>query len=435
MLMKTKLILLNFLFVPIFLSFGQFSWNSWIAGSTSGTISTGSCTANVAITQSDNTQTFADGSPKYNPNGTWGNGNGLSIHHDWTGVDKSTTVTINFNTAVNNPCFQIDDINTQRLCYVGCSSNWSDEVIVTGTRTFGTGTITVSSDAAILSDNFNVSYSGAGNTTATVSAKPNCDPFNRFVQFCLSGTFTQIRITYKSGPWFSRPTGSSFIGSANCNANSTLCRNESTVNCSITDADPDKQYIKIGSISSTNCFTAMPVEFAYFNYQCTDQTQLVWETNSERNNDYFMVYESSDGVNFEPIRQIDGVGNSLTPTQYQTPVFGSRLQTMYYKLEQVDFDGTTTELATLSIPANCQSSDELYVVGPNPFKNELTIEHHNQEHSQLSIINAEGKLIYESTLEETKNQHFIPTDSWSKGVYVVRIQSKTKIENFRIIKD
>ncbi len=420
-LMKTKLILLIFLLVPIFLSFGQFDFNAWTTGATSGTITNGTC--QMAVNINNNGSPFQNSGPRYDDAGVSyspTNGEGLALDQNWTNTSTSTVVTLTFTPSVSNPTFRIYDINRNNPCTAFCGSAWTDRITVQSNTGTLIATPQISSEQTITTVNAR---------TKIIEGNIVCNGVNGYVDISITGTIASITITYTSGAIVDRTSASapnlcsSVGGETNCLANRVAC------------TDPARQYITIGSITTPTCFTAMPVEFAYFNYKCTDQTQLVWETNSERNNDYFMVYESSDGVHFEPIRQIDGVGNNLTPTQYQTLVFGSRLQTMYYKLEQVDFDGTKTELATLSIPANCQSSDELYVVGPNPFKNELTIEHHNQENSQLSIINAEGKLIYESTLEETKNQHFIPTDSWSKGVYVVRIQSKTKIENYRIIKD
>ena len=158
----------------------QFSWSSWssVSASTSGTISTGSCVANVSITQSAGSTAFTNTSPRYQAAGSYGLGSGLFLSNNWGNVTSSTTVTINFTTAVTNPCFNIDDINAPRLCYTGCSNSWSDEVQVSGTKTSGTGAVTVTSNSTgsgvPITDVFNVTLSGVGNTTATVSARPNC---------------------------------------------------------------------------------------------------------------------------------------------------------------------------------------------------------------------------------------------------------------------
>ncbi|MFN5031429.1 MAG: T9SS type A sorting domain-containing protein [Flavobacteriia bacterium] len=424
----------------------QFSWSSWssVSASTSGTISTGTCVANVSITQTAGSTAFTNTSPRYQAAGSFGNGSGLFISHDWGNVSSSTTVTINFTTPVINPCFEIDDINTQRLCYTGCTNNWSDEVQVSGTKTSGTGTVTVTSNSTgsgvPIADVFNVTLSGVGNTTATVSARPNCSTTNYHARFCLSGTFTQITIIYRSGPWFSRSALATFISSANCGTNTALCRSELTNNCSSTDGDPNNQHIKIGAISTTNCFAAMPVEFVDFHATCLNsEAQLNWSTFTELNNDYFTIERSLDGLDFEEIVEVSGNGTTSQMSTYKwtddRPIPG----TTYYRLSQTDYNGEKTMLGTLSSEWPCNDKSNDIQIFPNPTDGDvnLIITNDDRENYSVEIFDAIGQLVIPVIDEKIEQQGTtilkVKTSELSAGIFLMKVVVGERVYTEKLI--
>jgi hypothetical protein len=69
---------------------------------------------------------------------------------------------------------------------------------------------------------------------------------------------------------------------------------------------------------------------------------LEWTTASEINNDYFAVERSLDGLSFQEIDQVQGKGNSQSEQTYQFWDRQVLSGTVYYRLRQVDFDGTAT---------------------------------------------------------------------------------------------
>jgi len=418
----------------------QFSWSSWSSSSasTSGIISTASCVANVSITQSAGSSAFTNTSPRYQAAGSFGNGSGLFISNDWGNVSSSTTVTINFTTAVINPCFNIDDINTPRLCNAGCTNNWSDEVQVSGTRTSGTGTVTVTSNSTgsgvPITDVFNVTLSGAGNTTATVSARPNCSTTYYHAGFCLSGTFTRITIIYRSGPWFSRPAAATFISSANCGTNTALCRSELTNNCSISNGNPANQHIKIGAISTTNCSVSLPVEFVDFSATCLNsEAQLNWSTFTELNNDYFTIERSLDGFDFEEMAEVSGNGTTSQMSTYQwtdvRPIHG----TSYYRLSQTDYNGEKTMLGTLSSQWPCANLSNGLQLFPNPTDGDvnLVIAHDYRGNYVVEIFDAIGKLVIPVIDEKFEVQGStllkINTSDLSAGIFLIKVVVGDKV--------
>ena len=94
------------------------------------------------------------------------------------------------------------------------------------------------------------------------------------------------------------------------------------------------------ALSQTFPLAPLPVELTDFRATLTDeQVKLSWVTHSELNNDFFQVEKSADGSNFSPVGVVDGKGNSHGAEAYEfwdQPFDGDN----YYRLRQVDFDGT-----------------------------------------------------------------------------------------------
>jgi hypothetical protein len=97
--------------------------------------------------------------------------------------------------------------------------------------------------------------------------------------------------------------------------------------------------------SPTACgeiYNLLPVEFLYFKaiYRKDEGVELMWKTISEKDNDYFQVERAVGNSSFQAIGRIEGKGNSNNLNAYS---FWDREYTngiIYYRLKQVDFDGT-----------------------------------------------------------------------------------------------
>lgn len=87
--------------------------------------------------------------------------------------------------------------------------------------------------------------------------------------------------------------------------------------------------------------TAFPVELTYFNAEKKgNSVHLAWQTASERNHAHMVVERSSNGVEFHEIGKVPGNGNSDTPQDYGFVDTAPSVGYNYYRLAQVDFDGT-----------------------------------------------------------------------------------------------
>jgi hypothetical protein len=187
-------------------------------------------------------------------------------------------------------------------------------------------------------------------------------------------------------------------------------------------------------------FSPLPVELVTFSgyYDApNDNSFLNWETSTELNNDYFSVYRSIDGVQFDLIGTIDGQGNSNQATHYQFIDILPRYGVNYYMLKQHDFDGETEELGIISILKNGQSD---YVIYPNPVnvggKVNVQMNSNVSESVRISVYDNMGKRVKELDLDVGNGINTIQFDlpnHIKEGTYIVSILGETSKSQYRLI--
>ncbi len=135
----------------------------------------------------------------------------------------------------------------------------------------------------------------------------------------------------------------------------------------------------------------LPVELANFEgRQHGNDVLLTWETASERNNAFFLAERSIDGEVFEIIGRAEGHGNSSVLWQYSLLDSGAALghaDRLYYRLVQVDVDGTQAILPTIEV--NMMSPvflDDRLASAPNPFSGATTVQYRLQRSSPVTMV-------------------------------------------------
>lgn len=177
---------------------------------------------------------------------------------------------------------------------------------------------------------------------------------------------------------------------------------------------------------------ALPVELTSFSSNCTDDKfELTWTTNSELNNDYFIVERSYDGINFEPIDRINGSGTTNKKNDYLIYDDSKKDGLAYYKLSQVDYNGVRTKLKILA--SKCSKNNE-FLVFPNPVKpgSLISVSGLNRGEFNIQLTDLEGRVIH-SEKQTVSSDILILSSKFhpSKGIYTLQIsnesQNKTSI--------
>ena len=110
----------------------------------------------------------------------------------------------------------------------------------------------------------------------------------------------------------------------------------------------------------------------------------------------------------------------------------------YYRLTQVDFDGTETIIGLTVLDCNTQFNNDL-VVYPNPAHKQFTIEIKSvDEHGagNLQIHDLTGKVVYSQEVSIGKgiNKKPISRHNLERGTYIISVQGeKAKFKPVQLI--
>ncbi|MES2379948.1 MAG: T9SS type A sorting domain-containing protein [Bacteroidota bacterium] len=192
----------------------------------------------------------------------------------------------------------------------------------------------------------------------------------------------------------------------------------------------------------------LPVELVVFaGTRKSEKAYLRWTTASEINNDYFIVERSLDNKVFEPIGQkIKGQGNSNNVNQYESVdadamnyALANNSSTVYYRLRQVDFDGSINYSKSISILFD----DEFIVfnatISPNPFDGlvQLNVLTNNEAPAQIEIIDIKGLVVYSEKLNFLQgNSNYVlhNLDQLAEGMYFIKVKQGIDVKVIKATK-
>ena len=181
----------------------------------------------------------------------------------------------------------------------------------------------------------------------------------------------------------------------------------------------------------------LPIELVDFIGQLNEkEVDLSWITAMEWKNDFFKIQHSTNGKNFETIGIVEGNGTTEEAHTYQFTHNRPSEGMNYYRLQQVDEDGTSSFSSIVAIRFFHQWSVTIY---PNPVVDtDLSVNVITEEENQikLSIYDFNGQFIWSQTehLKTGLNQNHISTMDLPKGVYNLVISGKEKSEILKFSK-
>lgn len=97
--------------------------------------------------------------------------------------------------------------------------------------------------------------------------------------------------------------------------------------------------------------STLPIELMWFDgWRVESNIRLQWATESETNNDYFIVEKYDTASNeWLTVSTIDGNGTTSIPHFYETADYSPSFGYNYYRLKQVDYDGQSETFAPISV--------------------------------------------------------------------------------------
>jgi hypothetical protein len=192
--------------------------------------------------------------------------------------------------------------------------------------------------------------------------------------------------------------------------------------------------------------TPQPITLLTFNATANEEVVNVdWSTASEINNDYFVVERSINAKNFESVSTVKGAGTHNGLLEYSVIDNNPYNGISYYRLKQVDVDGTSTYSSIKEVEVRKAGVEALPIgmnVIPNPSNgSETNLVVNNLPTNTIVMVQVSdllGKDVTEMT-QATSNtgslKHRIFTDNLPNGVYLVRVTAGSEIKVIRMVID
>jgi hypothetical protein len=194
--------------------------------------------------------------------------------------------------------------------------------------------------------------------------------------------------------------------------------NDRVTSISVTAADFFEDWILVDENNP------LPVVLIGFESECNGtSTVLSWSTQTEINNDYFILEKSYDGVSFFDLDEISGAGNSSVVKTYSyVDAESSANGVVYYRLKQVDFNGVYEYFNVIS--SNCNSSTfevANFIVNNNQLNFKIRTE--LGEEFKIGLYDSRGRLLSDEKLKIEEGLSLISLTelNLSPGIYLLSI--------------
>jgi hypothetical protein len=206
--------------------------------------------------------------------------------------------------------------------------------------------------------------------------------------------------------------------------------NEVTTSARIMIEAVGNVFFDLSNVNFTITDNPIPVELASFTAVTDDNSVVVtWSTATETNNSGFNVERSSNGQSFEKVTFVEGKGTSTEKQYYRfidnAPVSGKN----YYRLSQVDFDGTINKSHVVEVDVELPLTYSLEQNHPNPFNPSTVINYQlaNTGFVSLKVYDITGKEVAVLVNKEMKaGKHsieFNAANTLASGTYFYELRA------------
>lgn len=184
----------------------------------------------------------------------------------------------------------------------------------------------------------------------------------------------------------------------------------------------------IGTTNSTR--TPLPVELLSFDAEPEEPgARLHWSTASEQNSSQFLVQRSADLLDWNVVATVPAAGTSNSVLDYQAYDPTPRTSVIYYRLEQVDQDGSVHHSAVVSLSPDASSE---VVLWPNPVSDLLHITTSADPLLSARVLDIQGRTVmtyYGANGYRTS----LDLHAMHPGTYLVHLETAGGVTQHRVI--
>ena len=180
--------------------------------------------------------------------------------------------------------------------------------------------------------------------------------------------------------------------------------------------------------------STLPIELINFKaIHQGDINLITWQTASELNNDYFVLESSINGIDFNEVIIIKSSGNSNEIQSYFAED-NTQNYALYYRLKQVDFDGTSSYSKVISINIINKGIEvrKIYTQGATLV---LNLNGTHNSNAKISILSIDGKIVkkYNLNLNNNQSQYKLFIGNNLRGMYLIQIENGDKMISKKIV--
>ncbi len=170
----------------------------------------------------------------------------------------------------------------------------------------------------------------------------------------------------------------------------------------------------------------LPIELVNFNAKCDgNKVNITWQTNAEKNNNYFVVERSTDGANFQLVEKVFSQNsNSNNLLSYQSVDNNSLDGKVYYRLKQVDINGNFTYSSVVVVTCSSAVIAPTVSIFPNPTTNNITVDIKGLKGKKTILIYdviGQEMTKRQITNEDENIQETFDVSTFAKATYLLRI--------------
>jgi hypothetical protein len=181
--------------------------------------------------------------------------------------------------------------------------------------------------------------------------------------------------------------------------------------------------------------TALPVSLTYFQTEATDnqRVNVRWETVQEINSNVFILERSRNAVDYKTIAKIEAAGESNTTKRYSFTDESALFGTNYYRLSQIDKDGTTQVFRPQAVIIDDASLP--FGVFANPvFSNTFNVKVEDADEANFVMNDLNGKPIRLKTNKLTQTiVEITPNENLSLGMYMLQVQTLGSLKTHKVL--
>ena len=177
---------------------------------------------------------------------------------------------------------------------------------------------------------------------------------------------------------------------------------------------------------------ALPISLVSANAIVREQTAtLTWATASETNNDRFII-EQQTAQGWKNVGEVRGAGTTAQAQSYTFPIPNLTYGNHIFRIAQINFDGTKTYGANISVWVELVEAFALSEAYPNPFNpsTNFTLAVGQTQNVQIRVFDLLGRevaMLHNGSLEGQATHTFsFNAQGLSSGKYLLRVQG----ENF-----